>query len=239
MWETRLLWISGLIFILCWCRYKKGPLIGLCLDFLGIQNPHELAHNHGFGDRDRIRLQRFISGIRIVTTHTGPPTPESPQRVIKKLTSHGATELRFPLREGGEMTVAEYFNRFHNRPLQYPHLPCVEVGSGALIPLEFCYVPSGQIMRKQVPSSKTKDILSFATKRPQERLNSIKRGLSVLSFGTSSYVRAFGLQSDPSSSPLKVNARVLPAPTLRYGPGSRVANVVCKFQVVQGDVWFS
>jgi hypothetical protein len=36
-------------------------------------------------------------------------------------------------------------------------------------------------MRKQVPPEKTKDVLEFATKRPQDRLNSIKNGLSVSS----------------------------------------------------------
>lgn len=34
-------------------------------------------------------------------------------------------------------------------------------------------------MRKQVPPEKTKDVLEFATKRPGERLQSIKNGLSV------------------------------------------------------------
>jgi eukaryotic translation initiation factor 2C len=56
-----------------------------------------------------------------------------------------------------------------------------QVGSGALIPLELCTVPAGQIMRKQVPPEKTKDVLEFATKRPEERLASIKNGLAVRS----------------------------------------------------------
>jgi eukaryotic translation initiation factor 2C len=36
-------------------------------------------------------------------------------------------------------------------------------------------------MRKQVPPEKTKDVLEFATKRPEERLASIKNGLAVRS----------------------------------------------------------
>lgn len=54
-----------------------------------------------------------------------------------------------------------------------------QVASGALIPLEVCEVPPGQIMRKQVPPEKTKDVLEFATKKPAERLNSIRNGLAV------------------------------------------------------------
>lgn len=34
-------------------------------------------------------------------------------------------------------------------------------------------------MRKQVPSEKTKDVLDFATKRPEDRLASITNGLAV------------------------------------------------------------
>ena len=55
--------------------------------------------------------------------------------------------------------------------------------------MECCTIPEGQIMRKQVPSDKTKDVLDFATKRPQDRLASIRNGLGVLSYGQSEYVR--------------------------------------------------
>lgn len=42
----------------------------------------------GFPDRERIRLQRFISGIRIVTRElAGGAAPGTP-RVVKKCVSH-------------------------------------------------------------------------------------------------------------------------------------------------------
>jgi len=59
-----------------------------------------------------------------------------------------------------------------------------QVGNGALIPLEVCEVPPGQIMRKQVPPEKTKDVLDFATKRPSARLDSIRNGLEVTGSAT-------------------------------------------------------
>jgi eukaryotic translation initiation factor 2C len=34
-------------------------------------------------------------------------------------------------------------------------------------------------MRRQIPPEKTKDVLDFATKRPRDRLESIKTGLAV------------------------------------------------------------
>ena len=80
-------------------------------------------------------------------------------------------------------------------------------------------------MRKQVPPELTKNVLEFATKPPGERLSSIKKGLSVLSYGQSDYVRQFGMHME-SLEPLRVNARVLPAPTLCYGKGSKNVTVV-------------
>ncbi|KIM90880.1 hypothetical protein PILCRDRAFT_811377 [Piloderma croceum F 1598] len=204
--------------------YKPGPLIGLCLDFLGrgMNNPNILAPKKGLPDRERIRLQRFISGVRVLTKHAGETGPSNrTPRVIKKLSTAGASDLTFTMREGGTLTVAEYFRSAqNNRPLKFPDVLCVEVGSGALIPMELCTVPSGQIMRKQVPPEKTKDVLEFATKRPEDRLASIRNGLAVLAYGQSEYVRQFGMFVD-ESGPLKIQARVLKAPVLKYGSTSK------------------
>ncbi|KAJ7781167.1 argonaute-like protein [Mycena metata] len=204
------------------CMYKHGPLLRLCLEFIGKGDPNALSPKRGFPDRERLRLQRFISGIRVLTTHAGPngEVQQTP-RVIKKLSTAGASSLTFQMREGQTMTVAEYFQSTQNKPLQFPDVICAEVGSGALIPLELCIVPPGQLMRKQVPPEKTKDVLDFATKKPHERLRSIVNGLEVLAYGQSEYVRQFGMTVDHAAGPLKITARVLKPPMLKYGPGSR------------------
>lgn len=68
----------------------------------------------------------------------------------------------------------------------------LQVGNGALIPLEVCVVPPGQIMKRQVPHELTSRVLEFATKVPSERLASIRKGLGVLAYGQSEYVRVRG-----------------------------------------------
>lgn len=214
-------------------RYKPGPLIDLCLEYIGRpgQTPNLLSPKRGFPERERARLQRFVSGIRILTTHkdeTGK-TSKTP-RVVKKISAYGAAELMFKMRDGAQISVAGYFKQTGNT-LKFPDLPCVEVGSGALLPLELCVVPKGQIMRKQVPPELTKNVLEFATKRPGDRLNSIQNGLGVLSYGQSEYVKQFGMHIDPRPAPLKVQARLLTPPTLRYGQGSRQAAIVCLITV--------
>ncbi|KAJ7793633.1 PAZ domain-containing protein [Mycena olivaceomarginata] len=137
-----------------------------------------------------------------------------------------ANKLTLTMHEGQSMTVADYFQRTQNKPLQLPDVICAEVGSGALIPLELCDVPPGQLMRKQVPPEKTKDVLDFAIKKPLDRLQSIKNDLGVLAYGQSEYVRQFGIHVDNAAGPLKVQARVLKPPMLKYGPGSRQACIM-------------
>ena len=210
--------------------YKDGPLIRLCLEFLGKdakpENSNILSPSRGFPPREHHRLNRFISGVRVLTSSNQPATAPPPTpRVIKRLLMQGAKDLRFTLREGGTQSVAEYFRQAYNITLRYPDVLCVEVGKGAYIPMELCHVIPGQIMRKQVPPEKTKDVLEFATQKPEARLTSIRNGLAVLQYGQSSYLRSFGLAVD-STAPVTINARVLAPPTLVYGAGSRQQTIV-------------
>lgn len=212
--------------------YKDGPLIRLCLEFLGKdarpENAHILSPSRGFPQREHHRLSRFISGVRVLTnSNTQAATQQNP-RVIKRLLTQGARDLHFTLREGGTQSVAEYFSQTYNINLRYPDVLCVEVGNGAYIPMELCQVIPGQIMRKQVPPEKTKDVLEFATQKPEARLTSIRNGLGVLQYGQSSYLRSFGLAVD-STAPVGINARVLLPPTLVYGAGSRQQTIVRYF----------
>jgi eukaryotic translation initiation factor 2C len=203
--------------------YKSGRLLDVCLEFLRKNNPSALTN---VPDREFMKLNKFISGVRIITKTPGETTARSPvARVVKRLTRNSARREEFTLREGGKSSVADYFHKTFNRPLQFPDIFCAEVGSGAKIPLELCFIPPGQIMRKQVPPEKTKDVLEFATKRPGDRLQSIKNGLSVLAYGQSEYVRQFGMNVN-TSGPLRVQARVLKPPTLRYGDKSRQPTIV-------------
>ncbi|KIP10717.1 hypothetical protein PHLGIDRAFT_125407 [Phlebiopsis gigantea 11061_1 CR5-6] len=209
--------------------YKPGSLIDLCLDFFGFpgRKPvdiNRLSPSSGLPERERLRLQRFITGVKVTTTlATGQG--RSP-RAVKKLSTSGARKLSFALREGDSITVADYFQKTYNLRLSYPDLLCVEVGNGALIPLELCLVPPGQIMRKQIPAEKTKSVVEFATRRPEERLRSIRDGLGVLAYGQSEYVRQFGLHVHEAEGPLQVDARILQPPTLQYGRGSSRPTII-------------
>lgn len=194
--------------------YKEGPLLDLCLEFFNRQNPLSLSPADGFPDRERRRLQTFLTGLRVQVTTTG-----SKPRVIRGLSNVGASNYQFETHTGNTVTVAQYFQSL-GRPLRFPRVICVQIGSKAMIPLEMCTVPRGQIMRKQVPDDKVKDVLAFSTLRPNDRLAAIKKGIQDLQFGQSDYVNQFGMSID--TEPIKVDARILNPPKLKYsGQGAQ------------------
>ncbi|KAH9965910.1 argonaute-like protein [Russula dissimulans] len=218
--------------------YMPGELIGLALAVLGKPgNPNALAPRQGLPDKDRVRLQRFISGIKITTSHGQRGRQNQRPRVVKALSKAGARDLMFELGNGQTTTVADYFRGVLGRPLRFPDVICAELSTGALIPLELCRVPPGQIMRKQVPSEKANSVLEFATKKPHERLASICNGLGVLEYGESEYVREFGLTV--SDKPLRTQARIINAPTLMYHQSSKQPDVaaVLLFALRSDNTW--
>lgn len=107
--------------------YKPGSLLNLCKEFIGRSDPNALAPKRGFPDRERIRLQRFLTGIRVQTVNPADGRIMGSPRVIKKLSTAGAADMTFTMREGGTLTVANYFRQHYNRPLVYPDVLCVEV----------------------------------------------------------------------------------------------------------------
>ncbi|TFK64153.1 argonaute-like protein [Pluteus cervinus] len=197
--------------------YLPGRLIGLCLEHLGLGNNVQGLEGTRLSDRDRTKLSRFLSSLRIVTNHGGATR----KYTIKRITKEGANALNFEIGPGRQITVANYFKSQANVQLQFPNLICVETPAGAFLPLELCDVPPGQLMKKEIPPDLTKSVVEFATLKPRERLDSITAGLDELGYGQSEYVRNFGMNVQTTNGPLTVNARVLPTPTLRYGASAQ------------------
>ncbi len=98
--------------------YKPGSMLDVALDFLGRQrDPNLLTPSRGFPDRERLRLQRFLSGVRVLVQIPGQ-SPSGPAlrypRPVAKLTPVGSSQLSFTNREGVTLTVAQYFQSVHN-----------------------------------------------------------------------------------------------------------------------------
>ncbi|KAF4620072.1 hypothetical protein D9613_004836 [Agrocybe pediades] len=198
--------------------FRRGPLPAVMLDFFGLNPSQErMLSTKELPEQQRIRVQKFIAGVRVRTTYG-----DKREYVIKKISSQSAEQLMFATREGKSMSVATYFKTLNIR-LKFPGNGCIEVGSGAFIPIELCELIEGQFMRRQVPAEKTNDMLEFSKMSPTDRLGSIREGLAVLQYGQSEYVRQFGM--NVQQAPLALKARVLPAPTLKYAQVGRESSV--------------
>jgi len=157
--------------------YKSGRLIDICLEVLRKNNPSALSN---LTDRDFLKLNKFISGVRVLTKAPGDGRPA---RVVKRLTRNSARNEEFALRGGGgKATVAEYFHKAFNRPLQFPDLFCVEVSLALSIESDFAQQNrrSDQVQRYLSNSAPSLLAKSCANKsrqrRPKMCLTSPRRG---------------------------------------------------------------
>jgi len=109
--------------------FKPGRLIDVAFDFFNRpgSNPTMLSPQGGLDARKRLQLQRFLTGVRVTVAPTNKIV------TINRLTEVGADAYRFKLREGEELSVAEYFRRQQNRPLDHPRVICILVCSPSLI----------------------------------------------------------------------------------------------------------
>ncbi|KAG2013567.1 argonaute family member [Coprinopsis cinerea AmutBmut pab1-1] len=158
-------------------------------------------------------LERSVNGIRVIVMIPGA-TPR--ERVLKGLTSKDSSAV-FLMPDKTKISVAQYYQT---------------VGNGSIVPLEFCVVKEGQFMRKQIPQEKIADVLKFSTNKPNDRLNKIREGRNALGH-QSEYVQSFGLEID--DSPMKVQARVLAPPRLKYGKNSKRPGA--EFETPQNGAW--
>ncbi|QRV72427.1 argonaute-like protein [Ceratobasidium sp. AG-Ba] len=199
--------------------FAPGPMIDVCRAILGNNSPNALVPGQGLPDRERLKLKNFLNNVRFTTTHKEKNGKVSTKpKTLKKISNLSAANYKFKLSDGSETTVAQYF-RSMGTTLQYPNYVCIETSTGAAFPIELCNIVPGQLMRKQIPPALTSSVLSFSTKKPDERLNSIVAGHSVLQYGQSEYMRQFGM--NVSTEPERCLARVLPTPALNYGTGSK------------------
>jgi len=75
-----------------------------------------------------------------------------------------------------------HFHQTHSIMLKHPKMFGIVTGSRerkVVYPAEVCTVEAGQFYRKKVPAELTKSVVDFATKSPQERMNTIDRGIGL------------------------------------------------------------
>ncbi|KAJ6517494.1 argonaute-like protein [Mycena vitilis] len=199
--------------------YRAGTLIEVCCAYLGLPTSAPgLMSQLRTSEHVRQRLVRFIVDVRVEWKRIGTQQDKI-TRTVKGVSRAGADQETFKLRDGRQMTVAKYFLETAGEPLKYPSLQCVQVGNiesgrGALLPFELCRVVAGQPLRVGFPMALDRDRRAFSVQKPAKRLRDIEKGLQVLGYGQSDYVRQFGVTVGTSA--LRTVARVLEPPALKY-----------------------
>ncbi|CAE6431878.1 unnamed protein product [Rhizoctonia solani] len=196
--------------------FTPGPVITHSLEFLERRQPADLAR---LTPRELHSLASHLRGLRIAITYL---TGKKPEKSIMGLTDKGASQFMFES-NSKKISVADYFKQTYRKTLQFPQLPCVKVSQTAVIPMEFCEILPGQLLRKGVPKELTDDMVKFSRRKPGERLAAIKSSLSSLNH-QSAVVSQFGITIE--SNPVECPARILEAPQIQYSKPMRVGGGV-------------
>ena len=121
----------------------------------------------------------------------------------------------------GRVTIQQYFVRKYNLRLQYPQLPLVEMTKkGACFPMELIHIKEHQRYPFKLDEKQTANMIKFAVSPPEVRMRAIMNGKAWLDWDNDPVCKAFGLKV--GNKQIKTEARLLPAPGIEFGPGTKV-----------------
>ena len=206
--------------------YKSQPVIEFLGDVLK-KNVHELRRP--LTDADRIKFGREIKGLKIEVTHCGQMKRQYRVCEVTRLPAQFQT---FPLQLGNgevECSVAKYFIEKYNIQLIYPFLQCLHVGQETkhtYLPIEVCNIVKGQRCLKKLTDIQTSTMIkktSLSAPKRETEINQIiqKSDINIIN---NHYIKEFDLSID--NQLIKVDGRVLEAPTLQYKTMEGVAKQV-------------
>ncbi|GAB2268808.1 argonaute 1B [Dionaea muscipula] len=184
-------------------------------------------------DADRVKIKKALRGVKVEVTHRGNMRRKYR---ISGLTSQATRELTFPVDERGTMkSVVEYFRETYGFIIQHNQWPCLQVGNQQrpnYLPMEVCKIVEGQRYSKRLNERQITALLRVTCQRPQEREKDILQTVRHNSYHTDPYAQEFGIKIDEKLA--SVEARVLPAPWLKYHDTGREKN--CLPQVGQWNM---
>ncbi|KAL3702460.1 hypothetical protein R1sor_020482 [Riccia sorocarpa] len=176
--------------------------------------------NQPLSDADRIKIKKALRGVKVEVTHRG--TMRRKYR-ISGLTSQPTNELSFPVDERGTLkTVTEYFRETYQYTIRNPTLPCLQVGNRDrpnYLPMEVCKIVEGQRYSKRLNERQITALLRVTCQKPRERENDILQTVYHNAYARDPYAQEFGIKI--SNKLAQVEARILPAPRLKYHESGR------------------
>ncbi|KAG2546851.1 hypothetical protein PVAP13_9KG048914 [Panicum virgatum] len=193
--------------------YKAQPIIDFALEYLNICDA-----SRQLTDQDRLKLKKALKGVRVVATHR---RDKSVRYRITGLTAIPLNDLTFD-QDGTRVSVVQYFKCQYNHCLKCIHWPCLQAGSDSrpiYLPMEVCNILEGQRYSRKLNERQVTSILRMACERPTQRQNSILEVVSRNNYGNDYCAKEFGIKV--TNQLALVDARVLPAPRLKYHDSGR------------------
>ncbi|KAG4981649.1 hypothetical protein JHK87_026398 [Glycine soja] len=184
-------------------------------------------------DADRIKIKKVLRGVKVEVTHRGSVRRKYR---VSGLTSQPTRELVFPVDENSTMkSVVEYFQEMYGFTIKYSHLPCLQVGNqkkANYLPMEACKIVEGQRYTKRLNEKQITALLKVTCQRPRDRENDILQTIQQNAYDQDPYAKEFGIKI--SEKLASVEARILPAPWLKYNESGKEKN--CLPQVGQWNM---
>lgn len=171
-------------------------------------------------DADRVKIKKALRGIKVEVTHRGNMRRKYR---IAGLTSQATRELTFPVDERGTMkSVVEYFFETYGFVIQHTQWPCLQVGNPQrpnYLPMEVCKIVEGQRYSKRLNERQITALLKVTCQRPLDRERDIMQTVHHNAYHEDPYAKEFGIKI--SDRLAQVEARILPAPWLKYNDTGR------------------
>ncbi|KAL5721685.1 hypothetical protein ACHQM5_005298 [Ranunculus cassubicifolius] len=190
-------------------------------------------------DAERLKVKRALKGLKVEVAHR-----KSGRRyyTISGVTKEPTKEISFPFGDSGEVKfVAQYFYETYGIVLEYPSLPCLQVGGGKgiLLPMEVCEIVGGQRYIKRLDEKQTAFMVSLNSQTPRDREADILEMVRQNDYAKDRYIQEFGINMSETAS--SVQARILPSPQLNYNgtpfqPRSGQWNMINQKMYVGGTV---
>ncbi|CAN6298259.1 unnamed protein product [Urochloa humidicola] len=188
--------------------YKAQPIIDFAMEYLNIRDCSKRLF-----DQERIKLKKALKGVRVETTHR---CDKSIRYKITGLTTAPLNDLTFD-QDGTMVSVVQYFRRQYNYSLKYTHWPCLQAGNASrptYLPMEVCNIIKGQRYSGKLNENQVRNILKLACERPAGREERTLGVLKKINYTADDYAKEFGIKVNNQLA--LVEARVLPAPKLKY-----------------------
>ncbi|KAF9613156.1 hypothetical protein IFM89_005927 [Coptis chinensis] len=186
--------------------YEAIPVVDYVQRLLNLRDPSQ-----PLSDSDRIKAMK---GLRVELTHV----KEGKRNKISGITTQPLVECLHADEGGQRMYVAQYFHDKYHVKMRYGHWPAFQAGSDskpAYLPMEVCKIVEGQRYSKKLNEKQVTAMLRASCQRPKQMEDNIQTMALHNDYKNDRFAKEFGIEVIPQLAVIQ-NARVLPAPMLKY-----------------------